>query len=89
MSEDRGMSDDQIERVFGALSRIETKTDSNIAWMRDHAESTKAAFAEVGEKIEKIQIAHARQKGVIAALTGVGSVLGAGIGYAIDLFKSH
>jgi hypothetical protein len=86
-ADDRGMSDTQIERVFGALGRIEQKIDGTNGWMKEHAEATANSFKEVSEKVAKLEIGHARQKGVLAALAGVGSVLGAGIGYAVDLLR--
>jgi len=57
---------------------------------KDHVAEVKAAAELTAAKIEKLQLGAARQKGVLAALTGVGSLLGAGAGYAIDFFtKSH
>jgi len=57
---------------------------------KDHVAEVKAAAAMTASKIEKLQLGAARQKGVLAALTGVGSLLGAGAGYAIDFFtKGH
>lgn len=39
-----------------------------------------------GESINKLQLSQARQRGVIAALTTVGTLLGTAAGYAIDVF---
>ncbi len=83
---DRGMNDDQIERVFGALARIEEKQDSVAQYIQTHAVEHK----EINEEISKIKLAAARQRGWIAGVTGVGSLLGAAAGYAIDIFsKAH
>ncbi len=85
MSE-RGMSDDQIERVFGALARIEQKQDSNAQKWDAHEK----LHAVVEEDILKLKLSAAKQRGVIAAVAGMGSALGAGVGYAIDIFsKAH
>lgn len=82
MSEDnRGMNDNQIMQVFGALGRIEQKIDGHTEWMKKHV----ADDAVMAADIQKIQLSNARQKGVLAALTTVGTVLGAGVGYAVDL----
>jgi hypothetical protein len=79
---DQGMNPDQIAAVFSSLGRIEQKMDSHTEWMKNHVAEDKLMAAD----INKLQMAGARQRGVLAALTGVGTVLGAGIGYAIDLF---
>jgi hypothetical protein len=49
--------------------------------MTSHVAENKALEADV----RKLEIGAARQKGVMAALAGVGSLLGAGVGYAVDL----
>jgi hypothetical protein len=86
MSEDmRGMNDGQIQSVFSALGRIEQKIDGHTDWMKKHVEDDKLMAVD----IKALQVSHARQKGFLTALTALGSVLGAGVGYAIDIFKSH
>jgi hypothetical protein len=81
MSDDKGMSGAEIAQVFGALGRIEQKIDTHTQWMTSHVAENKALEADV----RKLEIGAARQKGVMAALAGVGSLLGAGVGYAVDL----
>jgi len=84
MSEDmRGMTDNQIERVFGALARIEQKIDGHTTWMVQHV----ADDALMAADIVKLKERAARQRGFITALTAMGSVLGAIAGYAVDLFS--
>ena len=78
----RGMRDDQIERVFGSLARIEQKIDGHSEWMKSHVAEDKLMAAD----IKGLQISHSRQKGFLTAVSAIGTVLGAGVGYAIDLF---
>lgn len=84
MAEEGGMSADQIERVFSSLARIEANTSSTAATLKDHIthdeEVTKALFG----RIEVLQLGAAKQKGFLTALTSVGSILGAGIGYLVE-----
>ena len=84
MNEDamRGMRDDQIERVFGSLARIEQKIDGHSEWMKSHVADDKI----MADNIAKLQVSHARQKGFLTAISAVGTVIGAGVGYAIDIF---
>jgi hypothetical protein len=70
----RGMNDGQIERVFGALSRIETKVDN-----------FGSALITAQEDVLRLKISQARQRGFITALGAVGTAIGAGIGYVIDV----
>jgi len=80
MSEDKGMSGAEIAQVFGALGRIEQKIDTHTQWMTAHVAENKALEADV----RKLEMGAARSRGVMAALTGVGSLLGAGLGYAAE-----
>jgi hypothetical protein len=77
------MNDDDFRiTVATALGRIEQKIDGYSVQLAAHIADDKALGAEVS----KLQLGAARQRGVIAALTTVGTVLGAGVGYAIDAF---
>jgi len=80
MSDEHGMNSDQIAQVFGALGRIEQKIDSHTQWMTKHV----ADDALMAKDIESLKLSHARQKGFMTALAGVGSVIGAGIGYLAE-----
>ena len=75
-----GMNDEQIERVFGALSRIETKVDGTMQWLGKHVEDDKKMAAD----INTLALSHAKQRGFFSALAAGGSLLGAGIGYIIE-----
>jgi hypothetical protein len=82
MSEEKGMSGSEIAQVFGALGRIEQKIDGHTEWMTKHVAENRL----LEEDVRKLQLGAARQRGVLAALTTVGTLLGAGVGYAVDLF---
>lgn len=45
--------------------------------------------AALAQDVQKLQLGAARQRGVIAALTTVGSVIGAGVGYAVELMTRN
>jgi hypothetical protein len=77
-----GMTGDQIERVFGALARIEQKIESYDQRLTLHADEDKLMAAD----IRKLQLSNEKQKGVLAGIATIGSVVGAGVGYAIELF---
>jgi hypothetical protein len=81
MSEDQGMNPDQIERVFGALGRIEQKIDGHTSWMEKHVADDRLMANDIVLLKERA----ARQRGFITALTAMGSVIGAVAGYAVDL----
>jgi hypothetical protein len=84
MSE-QGMTGEQIERVFGALSEIRTQGLNTAKWMEEHAKADKAAFDTITNEIVAMKVSNGRQKGFLSALAGVGGVLGVAAGYAIDL----
>jgi hypothetical protein len=86
MNDQFGMSGEQIERVFGALSRIETKVDSFKGDLVQHIADDKNTNKFLYDNIQKLNLGAARQKGIMTTLGAVGTVLGAGVGYAIDLF---
>lgn len=75
------MNPDQIAQVFGALGRIEQKIDGHTDWMRKHV----ADDAIMAQDIKSLQLSQARQRGFMTAISAVGTVIGAGVGYAIDL----
>jgi hypothetical protein len=85
MNDQFGMSGEQIERVFGALSRIETKVDGFKSDLVAHIADDKNTNKFLYDNIQKLNLGAARQKGIMTALGAVGTVLGAGVGYAVDL----
>jgi hypothetical protein len=88
MSGEHGMSSDQIEKVFSALSRIEANGANTAAWMAEHAKSDKEMFEKLGDKITDLRLSHSRQKGFLTAIAGVGSVVAGIVGYVIEFFVS-
>lgn len=74
------MSDEILFQIQNSLGRIEQKIDSHVDNFRKHEESDAKAY----KAIDELRLGSARQKGFITALTTVGSVLGAGIGYLIE-----
>lgn len=78
------MNPDQIAQVFGALGRIEQKIDNHTDWMEAHVKEDRL----MAESIQKLQLAHARQRGFMTALAAVGGVISGLIGYAVEYFAS-
>jgi hypothetical protein len=74
--------------------RIEAKVDGTMKWMEQHAKDDKEMAASIrtleisplAGQVKALELSQARQKGAMRVLAGVGSLLGAGIGYAVDLF---
>lgn len=81
-----GMSPEQIERVFGALSRIETKIDLHVGTVKDHIDHDEKVQKALFERIEGLQASANKQKGALTVLGAVGSMLGAGLGYLAEKF---
>lgn len=79
-----GMSPDQIERVFGSLSRIEQKIDDGRATLAQHVADDKTIQHALFERVEALQASANRQKGVMSTLAAVGTALGAGLGWLIE-----
>ena len=79
-----GMTGDQIERVFGALSRIETKLDGHVEALAAHTDHDEKVAKAVFERIEVLQVSMAKQKGFVAAMGAVGGGVIAALGYIAD-----
>jgi hypothetical protein len=79
------MNDEQIRDVFGALARIEEKLDSNSKKWIEHAKE----HADIDAEVLKLRLVNARRNGILEGMSLVGSALGAGIGYAAELFRMH
>lgn len=84
-----GMNSEQIERVFGALGRIESKLDAHVSTVENHVHRDEEIHKLLFSRVENLQLAHARQKGFIAALTAVGTAIGGGIGYLVQRWLGH
>ena len=83
---DRGMSDDQIERVFGTLGRIEQKIDSQDDRLSERIAALTKKDDEQQVAINRMQIEHSRMKGVMSAFSVIGTIVGAALGYLADVF---
>lgn len=79
-----GMNPEQIERVFGALARIEQKIDGHVGTVTAHIDHDEKVQKALFERIETLQLASAKQKGALTVLGALGSMLGAGVGYLIE-----
>lgn len=76
------MNDDDFKvTVATALGRIEQKIDGHAAQLAKHV----ADDAVMAADIKTLQITQAKQRGFLTAISGVGTLIGAGVGYAIDL----
>ena len=85
------MNPEQIERVFGALSRIEQKIDGHVGTVAAHIAHDELVQKALFERIEVLQTKAATQKGYVTALGAVGGGIIAALGYIIDkvFFGQH
>lgn len=83
------LSDDQIGLIFSSLGRIEQKIDGHIGVVSAHVEHDEKVQKALFERVEFLQLSHAKQKGALTVLGAVGSMLGAGVGYLIERFITH
>ena len=74
------VSPEQVAQVFAALGRIEQKVEDTKSSLVQHAQDDKAMAVD----IRTIQLRLAKQRGFMTALTSVGSVVGAGVGYLVE-----
>jgi hypothetical protein len=65
----------------GKLGALVSQSEAHLAWQLQHTRDDALMAAD----IKKLQLSSARQRGVLAALTSVGAILGALAGYAVDL----
>jgi hypothetical protein len=79
-----GMTGDQIEKVFSALSRIETKLDGHVEALATHISHDDTVNKALFERIEVLQVGMAKQKGFVAAMGAVGGGVIAALGYIAD-----
>jgi len=84
-----GMNADQIERVFGALARIEQKIDGHIDTVKDHMDHDQLVQTEIFKRVETLQMASAKQRGYMTAMGAIGGVLVTAIGYVVDKMLGH
>jgi hypothetical protein len=67
--------------IKGDIGQLQSTAASNVKALADHV----AADAVMAGDIKRLQLGAARQRGFLTAITAVGTVVGAGVGYAIDL----
>jgi hypothetical protein len=90
MDNKMGMSDDQIGEVFKSLGRIEAKIDGASTSLTSHVAHDEMVQKALFERVETLQLAHAKQRGAIRMIGMVGSAVGAGIGYVAEkIFFGH
>lgn len=78
------MSDDVLLEIQRSLGRIEQKIDGNAAVLTAHAAHDEIVQQALFSRIETLQLGAAKQKGFVAALMSIGSVLGACAGYLVE-----
>lgn len=83
------MSEDVLYEIQRSLGRIEQKIDSAATALTAHSEKDERVQKALFERIEGLQMSHARQKGFITALTSLGSVVGAVGGYVAERLLGH
>lgn len=84
-----GMSADQIEKVFGALARIEQKIDGHVGTVKAHMDHDEKIQKALFERIETLQLTQARQKGAAKVWSMVSSGIGAAVGAITAYLGSH
>jgi hypothetical protein len=80
------MDNEQVERIFGSLGRIEAKVDGLSANLTTHTEDDKRIAKALFDRIEPLQASANKQKGALTVLGMAGSMLGAGVGYLVERF---
>jgi hypothetical protein len=78
------MGDDILMEIQRSLGRIEQKIDGNAGTLTAHIAHDETVSKALFERIEALQLSAARQKGFVAALMSIGTVLGSGAGYLLE-----
>lgn len=73
---------DTLMDIKQDIGRMEGKVDSHGRWMEAHVKDDQLMAKDINE----LRLAGARQRGFVSAVAGVGSVIGAVIGYAASYF---
>lgn len=73
---------DLICDMRGDLGAVKANQESAKAWMTAHVAEDKAMAADIAT----IKLAHARQRGFMTALAGVGGLISGAVGYAVEFF---
>jgi hypothetical protein len=83
------VSEDVLYEIQRSLGRIEQKIDSAASSLIAHTEHDETVQKALFERIEQLQMSHARQKGFITALTSLGAVIGSVSGYVAERLLGH
>lgn len=70
----------------GDLGRLEGKVDGHAVALNTHIADDKVSDAAFNEALTKIQMAGARQRGFVTAISLFGGVVGTALGAAADYF---
>lgn len=68
--------------IKGDVGAIKQSQDSHTQWMVSHVADDKLMAAD----IQSLKLAHAKQRGFMTALAGVGGLISGAIGYAVEYF---
>jgi hypothetical protein len=65
------------------IGEIKGTASATVATLHAHIEDDK----NMAEAIQKLNLAQARQRGFVAAISVIGAIAGAGLGAAVDYFS--
>jgi hypothetical protein len=83
------VSDEILFEIQRSLGRIEAKIDGNAATLTQHVADDKVVARALFERIETLQLDHARQKGAARVWGMVGAIGGALLGAAGSYFGNR
>lgn len=84
------MTPEQIAQVFSSLGRIEQKIDSAATSLTTHVAHDETVQKALFERVERLQLGLAKQRGFMAAIGAVSGGVVAAVGYIADkLFLGH
>jgi hypothetical protein len=72
-----------LVNMRGDLGRVEGKVDGHSAALI----AQKSEHDNLRDGVQRLQLAQARSRGFVAAISTVGAVVGAGLGAAVDYFS--
>jgi hypothetical protein len=71
------------------LGGIKANVASTSALLANHIGVDTVVQAQLRTDVSTLQLGAARQKGFLAAIGTIGTMLGAGMGYMIDMMRHH
>jgi hypothetical protein len=75
-----------VKEDLGGIKATATATSALLA---NHIGVDTVVQAQLRTDVSTLQLGAARQRGFLAAIGTVGTVLGAGVGYMIDVLRHH